>query len=49
VRRGVTLARAGRLLRDPSREWAFAAGRANLPAFELRGVPRPGRLEFLVR
>ncbi|MFN3241770.1 MAG: hypothetical protein ACE37K_09690 [Planctomycetota bacterium] len=48
--RGVLTAGAdGRLLREASAEWAFPSGRAELTAFEMRGLPRPGPLEFLAR
>ena len=49
LRCGVTRADGARLLRDAAAEWAFPAGRAPLRAFEPRGLPRPGPVEFLRR
>lgn len=49
LRCGVTRTAGARLLRDAAAEWAFPAGRARLRAFEPRGLPRPGPVEFLPR
>ena len=42
-------AHRARLLREAAAAWAFPAGRAPLRAFEARGLPRPGPVEFLRR